>query len=355
MALVNYDYSSGSDNEITDEEEEPSSSNVVLNGFKGTIVLNQVGQTPNQINNTETNPQENILFATLPESRNVSLQGTQEEDKLEDFIPTVKTLKEKKKVQIPIPSLRDFDEPDNEGPSIKRIKPTQKASGLLGILPPVQSVPLSNISFVPNTVKSKNIPQKSASTSKGLVPDSVKKNLETKKMATLLAKRRKGSDSETDDDDDDMPIPDTFDDQMWEKVCGRTKPEKTVQIDNSQTSDLEQFTIAPEPEKPYDGLDNRAFKELVGKSKKPLGNIKLIDINEDEIKADQDLWMVKSLTDPEMMAPRGDPSDPVDPTKKRKHHITYLAQQAKANEQELKTAWASSKNNRMMSRSKYGF
>ena len=53
------------------------------------------------------------------------------------------------------------------------------------------------------------------------------------------------------------------------------------------------------------------------------------------------------------MAPKTQVEDPVDPTKKRKHHITYLAQQARANEQELKSAWATSKSNRMMSLSKY--
>lgn len=114
---------------------------------------------------------------------------------------------------------------------------------------------------------------------------------------------------------------------MWTKVCGRSKP-KTVTAINSESvnslstesigknwisryTDLHFFyidkdllhtyievivDIAPEPEKPYDGLNNTAFKELVGKSKMPIGNIKLIDINEEEILPDKDLWMTKSLT-----------------------------------------------------------
>lgn len=52
-------------------------------------------------------------------------------DALEDFIPTVKTLKETKKVQISIPSLSDFVDLDDE-PQRKKIKKSQKGSGLLG-------------------------------------------------------------------------------------------------------------------------------------------------------------------------------------------------------------------------------
>lgn len=63
---------------------------------------------------------------------------------------------------------------------------------------------------------------------------------------------------------------------------------------------------------------------------------------------------VIAFSDPEL-APKPAPEEDMDPAKKKRHHITYLAQQAKANEQELKATWATSKNNRMMSRAKYGF
>lgn len=55
-------------------------------------------------------------------------------------------------------------------------------------------------------------------------------------------------------------------------------------------------------------------------------NIKLIDINEEEILPDKDIWMRKSLTDPEQ-APKYVVTDPVNDTCRKKHHITYLAQQ----------------------------
>lgn len=225
------------------------------------------------------------LFSHLPEARGSTSTSVEEtEDQLEDFIPTVKTLKEKKKVQITIPALSDFDDLNEDEPLKKRVKPSDKGSGLLGLLPPVQTAPKTSTMFVPNTVK-KKVAQ--------LVPAQVKK---AKPVATKPARVRAGSDSDT--DGEDIPVPETFDDQMWEKVCGRPKFKKPIKVHSVQQEPVtvEEFTSAPEPEKPYDGLDNTAFKELVGKTKRPLGNIKLIDINEEEIMPDKDLWMTKSLT-----------------------------------------------------------
>lgn len=145
--------------------------------------------------------------------------------------------------------------------------------------------------FVPNTVKNPGKP------TKPLIPRSVKKAPVQPKPVKVKA----AIDSDSDTDTEEIPIPDTFDDQMWEKVCGRPKqpPKPTVvEVDERATAAdvLEEYSTAPEPEKPYDGLDNVAFKELVGKTKRPIGNIKLIDINEEEILPDRDIWLTKSLT-----------------------------------------------------------
>lgn len=68
------------------------------------------------------------------------------------------------------------------------------------------------------------------------------------------------------------------------------------------------------------------FKELVGNSKRRRENIKLIDLNEDEVLPEKDQWLTKSLTDPSY-APKPTIEEPVDDTRRRKHHITFLAQQ----------------------------
>lgn len=51
----------------------------------------------------------------------------------------------------------------------------------------------------------------------------------------------------------------------------------------------------------------------------------MIDVNEDEVRPDKEEWL-KGLTDPDV-APKAVIEDPVNDTCKRKHHITYLAQQ----------------------------
>ncbi|XP_072401234.1 uncharacterized protein [Diabrotica undecimpunctata] len=367
MALVSYDYGSSEEEE---EEDSPSSSSVIIPNETETQKTNgQEISKPNSTNILEDNISDDeidtdvittkndkadskSLFSVLPETKTVAKEIV--EDKIEDFIPkppSIPLKKERQKVKISIPSLSQFQ--DDDEPEVKKIKPSIKGSGLIGLLPPVKGAVKSNISFVPNVIANKNKPVASSSTS-ALVPSRVKKNADLKKAAVLKKQKEKTkialSDAES---DDDLDVPETYDDEMWEKVCGRPKTKPIIQVDEEPQLE-EVINIAPEPVKPYEGLDNRAFKELIEKSKRPIGNIKLIDINEEEILADKDLWMAKSLTDPEM-APRSAVEDPVDPTRRKKHHITYLAQQAKANEQELQSQWAASKNNKYASRAKYGF
>lgn len=125
-------------------------------------------------------------------------------------------------------------------------------------MPPVQSAPKSNTTFVPNSLKKKPIPSK-PTTSQGrfikflyyciyisnflfvaMIPHSVKKALNSKKAPSVPKTKPDYSDSDT--DTEDIPIPDTFDDQMWEKVCGRSKPKPkpVVKLD---------MTTQPEPGK----------------------------------------------------------------------------------------------------------
>ncbi|XP_066148428.1 uncharacterized protein [Euwallacea fornicatus] len=331
MALVAYDYGSESEPEINDNEMEVTIAEPATEQSSTTIISNN-------------------LFSKLPSAKSQTSTQIEENDQLEDFIPTVKNIKEKKKVLITIPSLSEFNDIKNDEPARKRAKASAKGSGLLGMLPPVQAAPKSSTMFLPNIVAKRSTKKPSTP------PQAAKKAGIIRNKVASVHQSRPGSGSDTDTDSEDITVPEMFDDKMWEKVCGRPKVPKRIPKTQVllQLEPPAEFSTAPEPEKPYEGLNNVAFKELVGKVKKPMGNIKLIDINEEEIMPDKDLWMTKSLTDPELQ-PKATPEEVLDPTKKRKHHITYLAQQAKANEQEYKAAWATSKNNRMMSRAKYGF
>lgn len=354
MALVAYDYASGSEPE-EDEEDESQKSSVVIPP-KPTVQQNGVQPSSSQdksdidsIVDDDPPPTTSGLFSKLPETKSVSNEIA--EGQIEDFIPKSKPVKERQKVKITIPSLSEFASLDDDEPVAKKAKPAGKGSSLLSLLPPVKGSVLTAKSFVPNSVAKKPNSQK-PSTTNSLVPNSVRLKAEAKKKAALdrltKAKAAAGSDAES---DDEFEMPETFDDDMWQKLCGR--PSKPKEIITEPEPVVESVNIAPEPEKPYDGLDNQAFKELVGKTKRPVGNIRMIDINEEEILPEKDIWMTRALTDPEME--QKPEEETVDPTKRKKHHITYLAQQAKANEQDLKTQWATSRNNRLQSRAKYGF
>lgn len=351
MSLV-ADYGSGSDDESQNQQETFPEINAQIDQN----LLSKLPQSENKLDSLPQNKKEldNNLFSQLPHKKSQTQNFVNDEDQIEDFVPKSAEVKEKPKAKITIPSLSDFKDDLGHEPEEKKLKLSNKGSGLLSLLPPVKGIIKTAKSFVPNVVANKNKISTNPQSKK--IPNAIKE-----KKALVMKKNlvKKGNEltikSDAESEDEDIELPETFDDEMWLKVCSRPKPKKVTR-DEPQPSNLIETTvdIAPEPEKPYDGLDNEAFKELVGKTKRPIGNIKLIDINEEEILPDKDLWMTKSLTDPEM-APKATVEDPVDPTKRKKHHITYLAQQAKANEQELANAWAASKNSRLASRAKYGF
>lgn len=365
MALVAYDYGSES-------EEEEDEIQIKQNCENGLVKVDGDGSAVEEQNkksygdskdtnsptlSSEISVEENptavsvsyvsSMFQKLPVIIKVSPDNIKDnyEDVVEDYIPKAKVpKKEKTKVKITIPSLSAFEDIEEQEPASKKFKKSSKSTSLLSLLPPIKCVPISNKSFVPNVLTQKNKTKnvQNNKPSKPLIPNSVRKK-----------KENEGKTKENESDDSDIEMPETYDDELWQKVCGK-KVVKDIIIEEPPVIDEPKVELAPDIVAPYQGLDNAAFKELVGKKSRMPRNIKLIDVNEEELVAEKDLWMTKSLTDPEYV-PKPAEDDPSDPTKKKKHHITYLAHKAKANEQELQSQWATSKHNRMQSRAKYGF
>lgn len=121
----------------------------------------------------------------------------------------------------------------------------------------------------------------------------------------------------------------------------------------------------PVPEQEYNvdtqgnvAFDDKAIEYLCGrrgvKRKNEFENVEILDINGEDIKPDERDWLVKALTEEQVVRPVSANAGPSGQSKK-KHQITYLAHQAKSMELELKTQWAQSNHNRQQSRSKYGF
>lgn len=85
-------------------------------------------------------------------------------------------------------------------------------------------------------------------------------------------------------------------------------------------------------------------------------DIEFIEISQDQVTMNHDEWIQSHLAQQTEYQPTGklNITDPGSGTKK-KHQITYLAYQAKANEQELQAMWAANRHTRRQTQSKYGF
>lgn len=103
-------------------------------------------------------------------------------------------------------------------------------------------------------------------------------------------------------------------------------------------------------------VDNdEAITRLAGKAAKRKEfkeDFAIIDVHEDDMKADPRVWLTKAMT--EEMAPMPNRKGPKGLVKSR-HQITYLAHQAKERDWELKQEWAQARENRRASANKYGF
>lgn len=99
-------------------------------------------------------------------------------------------------------------------------------------------------------------------------------------------------------------------------------------------------------------VDDEAWKKFCGANKKKKEQIEIVDVKATDLVGDVQANLMKQIT--------GDYNPPSNrdffsSSSKRKHQITYLAYVAKEREQELKSAWAQGKFNKMQSRMKYGF
>lgn len=103
-------------------------------------------------------------------------------------------------------------------------------------------------------------------------------------------------------------------------------------------------------------IDNEeAIARLAGKAAKrrEFDDMKIIDINEDQMRGDPNVWLTKAMT--EEQAPMPDRKAGPKGLAKSKHQITYLAHMAKEKDWELRQEWSQAKANKRASMNKYGF
>jgi len=116
----------------------------------------------------------------------------------------------------------------------------------------------------------------------------------------------------------------------------------------------------PEPSasqaQPNSLIDNEeALSRLAGKAAKrrEFEDMQIIDINEDQMRGDPNVWLQKAMT--EEQAPAPDRKGAIKGIAKSKHQITYLAHMAKEKDWELRQEWSQARANKRASMNKYGF
>jgi len=84
-----------------------------------------------------------------------------------------------------------------------------------------------------------------------------------------------------------------------------------------------------------------------------LNKLNITLIKGSELQADTREWLTKALTEEDDSKPG--PRNTVVGDARKKHQITFLAAEAKANEHKLKAQWATNWANKKAAGSKYGF
>lgn len=291
-------------------------------------------------------------------------------------------------VKITIPSLADLGDDDAPKGKLVSVGPNPaKPNSLLGMLPPPK--------FHAGFGKPKEKPGSSTTTEStkvaktkttSLVPHSVANRMKElaakpkpKPTATVVKKSSLGlnynnSDDSDNDDDDDDAAGDFFSLNAEEKLPEVSVTEINAMVAKKATQmaqfsknlheteqnamEMDEYAAQPSSSNASE-RDDINIEALIGvraakRSRKE--DIQFIDISQDQVTLNHDEWKRNQLQNETQYQPTGRlvTGDPGAGTKK-KHQITYLAHQAKANEAELQAMWATNRQSRRQTQSKYGF
>ncbi|XP_053666159.1 proline-rich protein PRCC [Anopheles marshallii] len=311
------------------------------------------------------------------------------------------------KVQITIPSMKDFGEDGDDVQNAKKQKPIigaalpNKSTNLLSMLPkPRTALFDAKPTMGPSSSNSSSGPSTSTSFSKRLVPDSVANRPRNVPMsATKSNSRAQSADSSTktdkaatpssqadnsdEDDDGDEQMVDFFSfnkvdelptvstneiSAMVAKKAAkiaenvRKYTEADEQSEAAVSSTIENRNVAALAHQsdaaPEDLASETALSALIGGNRAKRGRIEevdLIDITSADIVPSKEDFLRRQLQDETGYVPTGHLVGDWTCTSKRKSHITQLASKAQANAQELEAMWAANRQSRRQTQSKYGF
>lgn len=315
----------------------------------------------------ETSP----LFSKLPAPQNTST--TVLDPSLQEIVKQPAKTAKSKRAQILIPSLDEWDDDEDEEQQKKKIKrAAQTGSGLMGLLPAPRHGSTTSVQLTPQVLtRPRTVPNKVPQTS---APSTT--------PPTMVAETR-ASQAWSEDPDEpgglnqsgssapsfftfgETPLP-----QPEPPVEGYSIPTtETYTPDVPQVDALHTVQREPTPEsrrgkivfaEPAEPgtsafdveLDDGALVRLRGRRQE---EINIIDVSADS-QVDKSRILIRGLTEEQPQQSHSDNSDfNTSQQHRRKHQITYLAQQAKAREQELKNMWSQNRMTRRQTQAKYGF
>lgn len=370
MALVAYGNSDSSDYE-DDENEIKAPEAKKLTGIP--IEKSIVQNSPSTSQESDENQS---LFIKLPQP-SVKKNAVLEED--DEFLHKKEsTTDSKPKSRITIPSLSDFKDVDVTAPSSKTRVSNGRKSGLLSILPQPRNAISISRPLIPNVVAQR--PQTTTAKKKELPPP-VKI---TKPVSNgLVTEYSDESDNDEVENDffsinkpvelpvEDLPLPveNTIEPvQKQPRSIESYFKKDHVELQPDENNDYEEhydsrqgLGVADNVTAPSHNdvqIDEKAILKLCGsRGKRKREEIQIVDINQQEVLSEAREMLLKGLMDDTSKRQSASKKRGHEPTnqQKRKHQITYLAHQAKANEAELQNQWANNRMTKRQTQSKYGF
>ncbi|EAT37364.1 AAEL010629-PA [Aedes aegypti] len=410
MSLVAYDYSSGEDSDQDEAEESPVASVEVVKNGPSKVSVPDVAPAQkdpdSKLDDLIEDEEESVVHLPLPAPKKITTNDLNVEEEDDEFLrkkaipevkpsplpppPSLANARSKVrngKVQITIPSLKDFKDEDDFKPKAKPIvgaELPQRATGLLGMLPK----PKSETAFsVPTPAQNGPTPAAKPIVNR-LIPDSVanrprnvqsgqKSSKKPHPKKTDIPAKTTGNDDESSDEDEkldffslnmDEKLPEISSNEINAMVAKRAakmaeaakKFDEPEEQDQQQpgTSGLQQMLPPPLPEDPEDLANERALSSLIGGNKAKrarLEEVNIIDISSADIVPTKEDFMRRKLQDATGYVPTGHLTGDWTCTSKRKSHITYLASKAQDNAQELEAMWSANRQSRRQTQSKYGF
>lgn len=285
------------------------------------------------------------------------------------------------KVQILAPSFENLDssseDEEETGPKFRRVTSSSTGSGLMSLLPPVRgssglittglsitksSSSTSTASSSKSAASNDGIKNKLlGSTPTSMVPHSLKRPASTVTSNTRITKKPLLT-----TESEDVVDPRSFfsleaeEEPQAVQVEGHVRMPSQIEIAPRvgvyevpvlHAMQAEQSSLQP------DMSDSQFKKKIAAKfgDEGMADNIELIDVDINEhLGSGVNIEFLKTISQ-ERQEHTTDQDHQPNSTVKRKHHITYLAHQAKARELSLKEEWARNKATRDQSKAKYGF